>query len=74
MPIDRLTLSRPRVLLEGLVQAQDGVAGVGLDVAEQAHVGLLGLDDARTLQAQGAGAARAFSMSWRSDSGVSLGA
>ena len=49
-----------RVLLEGLVQAQDRVAGIRLDMAEHAHAG--------------APSARAFSMSARSLSGASLGA
>ena len=52
----QVDLVRARVLLEGVVEAQDRVARVGLQVAEHAHD------------------LRAFSMSLRSDSGVSLGA
>jgi hypothetical protein len=73
----QVDLVAARVLLEGFVQAQDGVAGIGLDVAEHGAV-LVWVGRGRWPLSGGCSrlqaAARAFSMSLRSDSGVSLGA
>ena len=60
----QIRLVGARVLLEGVVQAQDGVAAVGFDVLEHGHGSLQGMADYP----------RAASMSALSDSGLSVGA
>ena len=64
----QVDLVRPRILLEGLVQAQDRIAGIGFDVLEHGAGLWAGCVFDRCQ------AASAASMSWRSDSGLSCGA